>query len=261
MQIVNAKKSTLTFIMQNGTVVSIPPMDVSGVFLATEEIVRTMIISNNPDEIGIVIGNTFEYDIAKRNSGCLPYLYNTVEEAKSKLFEGKDISMTAPPKSAKEVDGLRLEIGKKEETIKDLKRKVKGLEEALQSAGDTQETAAPGIESDTILELNSKVEELTRDLKIKTKDLDSHKVTISKLDESVTKLNQKLDSKETEILKLKQKIEAGEVIVEKSKLIEKELREAGDAVSTHNTKLEKTLKKLMADFNITFVDGKYIQGA
>jgi hypothetical protein len=81
MKVLNAKHSMLSFILGNEQTISVAPGKFSETFVADKNVILALIKGNQVHEVGFVLGNPYELEIAKQVSGCVPYLYNSEEES------------------------------------------------------------------------------------------------------------------------------------------------------------------------------------
>lgn len=87
MQILNATKSVKSILADDGELITILPGEVSKLFTASSHTIRAAINLGEPNQIGIVLGGSWERDIAKTILACADYLYTDLDEAKSKLLD------------------------------------------------------------------------------------------------------------------------------------------------------------------------------
>lgn len=87
MQVLNATKSVKSILADDGELIQILPGQVSKVFTASSHTIRAAINLGDPSEIGIILGGSWERDIAKTITASADYLYTDLNEAKGKLID------------------------------------------------------------------------------------------------------------------------------------------------------------------------------
>lgn len=154
MRILNATTRNLSILSDSNQMISVPAGEMSILFIGSKNTVLAAIKLGGPDEIGIILGSSYELDLARTISTSTPYLYMNEEEAVAKLIDkNKDYKRSSTLIMSNEV---QLTITKKDKEIEDLKTQVSELTQKLEDA--SKDRSDDEVTKEFKLELRNKAE-------------------------------------------------------------------------------------------------------
>ena len=201
MRILNATQYQLSIMADNKQTFQIPPGQLSTPFAGSKSMVMKAVNLGHPGEIGIICSNVYEYQIAQTVTIAGSYLYETDEDAISKLID-KNTDYT---NKRSEYQTNNLELSKANNYISELQNEISELKKKLVEQTNN-ENSATNDDSETINELTStvnelrgyrvKFEELTKEVKksyVSKKEMDSAKSNIKNLTDENDKLKEGME--------------------------------------------------------------------
>lgn len=141
MQIINATKSVRSILADDGELITIKPGEVSKVFTASSNAIRAAINLGQPNEIGIILGGSWERDIAKTITASADYLYTDLEDAKSKLLDPNVDYSAKMKEDISSMKDMAKEIAYKE-MIEKLNIEIRQLKSMNESLSNNTELSA-----------------------------------------------------------------------------------------------------------------------
>lgn len=239
MKVINAKKGVLLFPLGNEQMIQVAPGKLSENFIADANVIRSLIIGNRPEEVGFILSSSYELDIARNVTGCIPYIYNTDEEAIEKLIKGRDFTPT-PNNPAKALDGLKLEIARRDDTISNLNKEI---EEKDAQLAELLKSQKPNIE---------KIDSLSKEkvnLEANVKNLE--KVTAD-LKTELESANTKSKSQDSEIKSLKSTIATKDSMIQQLQSEKQQLIDEGNKTLKSVEDLKSVFKQVLDKFDIQY---------
>jgi chromosome segregation ATPase len=217
MLILNAKNSTLTFQLDNGSLMKIKPGEVSQPFVPSLFQIQAILAMGTPDQIGIVLSSSYEMDLLRQMNGSMAYLKSSVQVARDELLNGKKIE--SPEVNVNiEAEKLKAEMDDKDKEIKVLQDRVKELETQL---------------------ANSPAVELRQNLKVANEELTKVKSNLAEAGNKIDELTSTIADRDKSILDL----------TNEKGYVEQQLGEANRKVTDSvaaNTDLTKKLEEANA---------------
>jgi hypothetical protein len=231
MKIVNGTMSVISLMTDNRELISIKPGEVSGLFIATKQIIFAAMSSGPKEMIGFVINGSYESDLINQIPGAIQYAYYTEEEAVSKLI---DKNKSYKPKRALASDSALLEIQKKDDEINSLKEELRAsnvkLDELKTSCEKTINEKTAEVETAGI-----KYTQLELSTKSMVADIKAERDLNNKLKEDINKLKTELD--QTKNFEVKDTLEY------------KELEDKYNKLKDEGQKLLDQTNQMKDDFN------------
>jgi chromosome segregation ATPase len=202
--------------------ITILPGSKSKLMIASKNLISAAIKLGTPSEIGVILGGGYEFDVAKSVTAAIPYLYNSIEEAESKLLD-PSIDYQSKVETQKNTLQLQEEVKSKNAVIEQLESQVADLRAKLESSVDSAkcnelETQVAELETsnreltgdksrlmtqvqelqDQLNAQNNLVNKLREDSGKKDQDLSTNNELISKLNDQINDLQKKLDHYENQ---------------------------------------------------------------
>lgn len=218
MIILNATKTPKMIMTEKSELITIPPGGESKLMIASKNLISATIRLGNPNEIGIILGGGYELDIAKTITASIPYLYTSIEEARSKLID-PSINYQPSLESQKNTAQINEELKSKSTVIDQLQNRITELQLKLESSIDIAkfnelEAQIAKLESsnreltgdkvrlmtqvqelqDQVTSQTANLNKLREDLGKKNQELFNDNDTIKKLNTQVDELTNELDS-------------------------------------------------------------------
>jgi len=271
MQVLNASNASISFPLDNRSLLTVLPNDVSISFPGTATVLRRIVTLGSPTKIGIIIQSSFEYDKLQEVTGALPYVYNSVEEAKLKLIDGKE---PEPEKMAEgpnnvEIAKLKEQLVEKAALITEKEAEIASLKDQLQNAPIEKYKEELQNLTNEYKELKGKYDELVANTKGSSDELFDLKRRFEALQkeyQGVLKVNTDLD---TALKSAKEdggrlaEVEAENVLLKGdiNKLSEenKTLKEEGAKLLDNYTKMKGALMDLCNKSGYKMVDGQWVK--
>lgn len=160
MIIINATSKLQSLMTSQGKLIQIQPGGISETMIASKNLIAGAIKLGTPKEIGIVLGGSYELEIAKDITASVPYIYTDLNEAKAKLID-PSIDYTTKRQGGTEVI-LRQDILNKQAEIKSLKETINNLNLELEKVKSDQSMSKL---NDIISEKTQRVDTLEKRIK------------------------------------------------------------------------------------------------
>lgn len=211
MKILNATGSQFSIMSDRGDLIRVPNNQFSELFIASPNLVTAVMKVGNPDSIAIIIGSSYELEIARAITGSIPYLSDSEQEAVTKLFNGdwsklstkaKDINHSTKTFDPSEVKPYQVEYEKKVTELGELQNQF----DALSTDFNKLKTSLSAVNLESykqkikeLSEINIKLtsEKNNSDVNYNLSLTDNQQLKL-KLDEA----NDKLSVKEAELTKM-----------------------------------------------------------
>lgn len=248
MLVLNATTKVKSVMTDRGDLIQIGPGEFSRIIIASRNIIISAMNLGSPSEIGIVVTGSYEMDIAKTITGCVPYLYTDQDEAKAKLLKA-DVDYKGNLNASK-VNAVNQElIAKKDKEIEELNNQILTLKSELAAKKDTDQVK---------IGLEKQIESLTKNLKTITAERDrldtqskdyedqiaSLTATVSDLRKSNGELTQDLTGAQKMITDLTEKLDNQDA--EATKIAVKDLAEKNQELEAVTNELME-LRKINSD--------------
>lgn len=257
MKILNAKNQNLVFKLDNGSILVVKPGEVSAPFIGTKILLNCVINAGSPQEVGIIVTNSYELQLLQQLPAGYQYLHQSEEVAKAALLEGKkfeDIpdgleNDTVITKLKARVSDLELQLTNANELASVLRKKA-------ESSDDSELRKTLDKKNDELTESNAKIYQLTTDIdefksvesklrsELKEKDtiISNFKVKVAELESKLKSEESKVDPGVVEDLKTKLSEEQ-----KKSSDYEKELVASKKSIDELNEKLNAVSSTELTD--------------
>ena len=238
MLVLNATTKVKSVMTDRGDLTQIGPGEFSRIIIASRNIIISAINLGSPTEIGIVITGSYEMDIAKSITGCIPYLYTDQDEAKAKLLKA-DVDYKGNLNASKINAANEELIRSKDEEISSLKTQLNDCKKELESL----------LNSDQVrVELEKQVESITKNLKTTVDERDRLKTQLQDSEDQIQSLTKTVNELRSKSGSMAQDLAGANDMI--SKLTE-QLNQA-KANSANLEELEKVqdeLLKVKQDYN------------
>lgn len=258
MRILNATTKQISIMTDRNELLSVAPGEMSTLFVGSKNIVLAAIKLGTPEEIGIVVGSTYELDIARSVSTSLPYLHMTEDEAIAKLID-KDKDYKS--RQVIGADSMKLELQKKDEEIANLKNEKAELEKKIadsESKGVDEVVSEYKSElkakSEQIQKLESDIEELKASEKISKEKLESAESTIADRDGRIAELTKDNEQLILDLGTAKSQLETPVDVKETEeykalKSTVEELEKENETLRSEGAKVLEKVEAMKSDFN------------
>jgi chromosome segregation ATPase len=164
MQIFNAKKNGINIFLDNSEVLTINPGEVSKPFMGSVNVVTQLLALGQPDELAIIVTSSYEMDILRVKNASLAYMFNSVEAAKAKLLDGKDLTPSPTTVTMAEHEKVKKVLADITAQRDELQKVAEDLNKKLEVAPSTKLLHEIDDKNKEIAELNDKVTEITNEL-------------------------------------------------------------------------------------------------
>lgn len=271
MLILNATTTVKSIMTDKGALISILPGELSQLMTASKNLIISAINLGTPDEIGVILGGSYEFEIAGKISGSTPYLYTDVTEAKAKLlkenvdYKGNLNASKVNKLNEEEIQKLKAANELDKQLIAELKEKLR-LAEANDYKSELESTVVK-LESELkeanamklnldgrLKESQDQVDNLTRNLNdvrselgTKTQELASSAAMIDKLSQNI----EELKSTPAESVDVKESPEYVE-LKEYALSLESQIKEKDTKISQLSTNLSESaqiIEDMKSEFN------------
>lgn len=203
MQIINATKSVRSILADDGELITIKPGDVSKVFTASSNAIRAAINLGQPNEIGIILGGSWERDIAKTITASADYLYTDIDDAKSKLL---DPNVDYSSRMKEDISSMK-DVAKEsayKDTIEKLNNKIRQLESENESLKNNTELS---VLQDKIQDQINKTNEVEKERDNYKSQLTESQDQLSNLSKDYNSLKKKFDDSSNIMIESQKKID------------------------------------------------------
>lgn len=264
--------------MDRGDIMTVLPGEISQLFIATKNAIKGVMAFGTPDEVGIILGGTYEQSISQTITGCAPYCYMSEDEAKAKLidptidYKGALESAQVTSLKSESVE-LQKQIEAKDALIKKLEDQIKKDQEEIKKASSNEITdlklkeALKQNESDaaTITSLTSELDGYKSNYESLKVQVDTLTTEKSALNEKISVLTKELKSRSDELELLSKKLQSDSLIkselAEKEELIDKlkaSLKESSDRIDQMRDLFNNACEK----FNLKLDEnGEWVMGS
>lgn len=266
MKVLNATTRSISIMMDRGNILNIKPGTISEHFVASRNVILCAINSGSADEIGIILGGTYEQSIAQSVSGGQPYYYLSEDEAKARLLD-PTVDYSATMKST-QTDDLKSEVKKLMDTVKDLETTIEAKDAEINELRvKVADVSSNQFQDMKIKELSKKNEELEIAVKKLTTELDGvNSVNTELRNQHDTLVTEK--SAMTERMQILTKdnqtlnTDCNNLVTENEQLKKKvaELKNGLDEATKQIESMKTTFNGVCDEFGIQYTEyGKWIQ--
>lgn len=253
MQILNGKKSTLMFKLDNGELMQIAPGTLSKSFIPSAHQVQSILSLGSPNEIAIILSSSYEMTIMNQLNASFSYLQPNEKTAREFLFDGKEPELDVVSPETAEILKLKEAALEKDKTINELTEALKKANEEI---------------------ANSPLQEYMNKAKLAEEKVEKSETALNKLDAELKTANDKLIDSQRQISALTSKVAEAESKLKDAndKLVASVSAEDINALKAENEQLKKdgaiivgnynkakdALVTVMKQFNISYVNGNYV---
>lgn len=242
MIIVNAKQAALAFPLDNGQLMQINSGDVSIPFMPSRAVIGSLLTLGTPEEIGIVLTNSYELSIISDLTGALAYLHDSVDAAKNVLFNG--FKAPVAPTVITEVEYQKV-CGARDEALKkaaELEKKVNDLMHRMSQSSSEQSKKELDLRNQELTKANDRINELTS-------QLDEIKFSVADKEKEITRANEAAKSAQYELVELQKKMDASVTENADVENVRAEMQEKIDADEKKNADWERDFDELKKSYN------------
>lgn len=238
MLVLNATTKVKSVMTDRGDLIQIGPGEFSRIIIASRNIIISAMNLGSPTEIGIVITGSYEMDIAKSITGCIPYLYTDQDEAKAKLLKA-DVDYKGNLNASK-INAVNEELIKsKDEEILSLKTQLDNYKKELKSL----------LNSDQVrVELEKQVESITKNLKTTVDERDRLKTQLQDSEDQIQSLTKTVNELRSKSGRMTQDLAGANEMISKLTAQLDEIKNSS-ATSAELEKVQDELLKVKQDYN------------
>lgn len=238
MLVLNATTKVKSVMTDRGDLIQIGPGEFSRIIIASRNIIISAMNLGSPTEIGIIITGSYEMDIAKSITGCIPYLYTDQDEAKAKLLKA-DVDYKGNLNASKINAANEELIRSKDEEISSLKTQLNDCKKELESL----------LNSDQVrVELEKQVESITKNLKTTVDERDRLKTQLQDSEDQIQSLTKTVNDLRSKSGSMTQDLAgANEMISKLTAQLDKVKNSS--ATSADLEKVQDELLKVKQDYN------------
>lgn len=238
MLVLNATTKVKSVMTDRGDLIQIGPGEFSRIIIASRNIIISAMNLGSPTEIGIIITGSYEMDIAKSITGCIPYLYTDQDEAKAKLLKA-DVDYKGNLNASK-INAVNEELIKsKDEEILSLKTQLDNCKKELESL----------LNSDQVrVELEKQVESITKNLKTTVDERDRLKTQLQDSEDQIQSLTKTVNELRSKSGSMTQDLAGANEMISKLTAQLDEIKNSS-ATSAELEKVQDELLKVKQDYN------------
>ena len=238
MLVLNATTKVKSVMTDRGDLIQIGPGEFSRIIIASRNIIISAMNLGSPTEIGIVITGSYEMDIAKSITGCIPYLYTDQDEAKAKLLKA-DVDYKGNLNASKINAANEELIRSKDEEISSLKTQLNDCKKELESL----------LNSDQVrVELEKQVESITKNLKATVDERDRLKTQLQDSEDQIQSLTKTVNDLRSKSGSMTQDLAGANEMISKLTAQLDEVKNSS-ATSVELEKVQDELLKVKQDYN------------
>lgn len=238
MLVLNATTKVKSVMTDRGDLIQIGPGEFSRIIIASRNIIISAMNLGSPTEIGIVITGSYEMDIAKSITGCIPYLYTDQDEAKAKLLKA-DVDYKGNLNASKINAANEELIRSKDEEILSLKTQLNDCKKELESL----------LNSDQVrVELEKQVESITKNLKTTVDERDRLKTQLQDSEDQIQSLTKTVNDLRSKSGSMTQDLAGANEMISKLTAQLDEVKNSS-ATSAELEKVQDELLKVKQDYN------------
>lgn len=238
MQILNATTQVKSVMTDRGDFITINPGEISRMIIASRNIVLGTMKLGTPQEIGIIVSGSYEFDIVSSITGSTPYVYSDLQEAKSKLLD-PSIDYKANLNTSRINHANEEMIKMKDDEINSLKSKIKDLESKIDNAKKSSE--------DELVESQRKYKDLEGKFVEVQKERDRIKSQLNESQDQISNLNENLNNVRKESMSNKEYYTKSQEMVDNVTSQLKAMTDDRDAAKANAENLQKELDTLKAN--------------
>lgn len=245
MLVLNATTKVKSVMTDRGDLIQIGPGEFSRIIIASRNIIISAMNLGSPTEIGIVITGSYEMDIAKSITGCIPYLYTDQDEAKAKLLKA-DVDYKGNLNASK-INAVNEELIKsKDEEILSLKTQLDNCKKELESL----------LNSDQVrVELEKQVESITKNLKTTVDERDRLKTQLQDSEDQIQSLTKTVNELRSKSGSMTQDLAGANEMISKLTAQLDEIKNSS-ATSAELEKVQDELLKVKQDYNTLEIESR-----
>ena len=238
MLVLNATTKVKSVMTDRGDLIQIGPGEFSRIIIASRNIIISAMNLGSPTEIGIIITGSYEMDIAKSITGCIPYLYTDQDEAKVKLLKA-DVDYKGNLNASKINAANEELIRSKDEEISSLKTQLNDCKKELESL----------LNSDQVrVELEKQVESITKNLKTTVDERDRLKTQLQDSEDQIQSLTKTVNDLRSKSGSMTQDLAGANEMISKLTAQLDEVKNSS-ATSADLEKVQDDLLKVKQDYN------------
>lgn len=238
MLVLNATTKVKSVMTDRGDLIQIGPGEFSRIIIASRNIIISAMNLGSPTEIGIVITGSYEMDIAKSITGCIPYLYTDQDEAKAKLLKA-DVDYKGNLNASKINAANEELIRSKDEEISSLKTQLDNRKKELESLSNSDQVR---------VELEKQVESITKNLKTTVDERDRLKTQLQDSEDQIQSLTKTVSELRSKSGSMTQDLAGANEMISKLTAQLDEVKNSS-ATSAELEKVQDELLKVKQDYN------------
>lgn len=234
MLVLNATTRLMSFMNEKNDLIQVKPGQVSEVIIASAILIRNVIKSGTPNEIGIIVQGSWEFDVARSISAAHDYLYTDLMEAKSKLID-PSIDYTGNLNAFKINSSNVIALAQKDDEIKRLRQQIVQLTDQVMSGSSDSEAIKNNLEK--------KLAKLGDDFQKVQSERDRLQVQLNESLDSIKDLTEKLNISRSQLGTAQSELKSSSDMIDK---LSNEI-EAMKAESQMNASADEEIAKLHAE--------------
>jgi len=203
MQVLNATKSVKSILADDGELIQLLPGQVSKLFTASSSTIKAAINLGDPNQIGIILGGSWERDIAKSITACAPYLYTDMEEAKSKLL---DPSIDYESKAKAEVSVMK-DTAKEQQYLTEIETLRKMIEAKDERIAEISNNIELSKLQDKLTDAENRIKDTEKERDNYKSQLTEAQDQVSDLSRDYNKIKNQLNQNQNTLIEAQKKID------------------------------------------------------
>lgn len=226
----------MSFMNEKNDLLQVKPGQVSDIMIASAILIKNVIKSGSPSELGIIVQGSWEFDVARSISAAHDYLYTDLMEAKSKLID-PSIDYSGNLNASRVNNSNVVALAQKDEEIKKLQQQVQQLTAQLLSGSTDSEALKNNLEK--------KIAKLGDDFQKVQLERDRLQTQLSESQDSVKDLTEKLNISRSQLGTAQSELKSSSDMIDK---LSNEI-EAIKAESKMNESADEEISKLRAELS------------
>lgn len=237
MLVLNATTRLMSFMNEKNDLIQVRPGQVSEVIIASAILIRNVIKSGTPSELGIIVQGSWEFDVARSISAAHDYLYTDLMEAKSKLID-PSIDYSGNLIAARINNSNAIELTKKNEEIKALKTEIQNLKSQISTGSSESQVVRDN--------LDKKLAKLGDEFQKVQTERDRLQVQLNESQDSVKDLTEKLNISRNQLGTAQSELKSSSDMIDK---LSNEI-EAMKSESLMNESADEEIAKLRSELAV-----------